>query len=80
MSTVQVWKRLYTDILSHRTDVLLTGSLQMFAVGKNSGSGITVDQSGAVLDKWSPPHVVSDHVLPLVTNWISCSIFYIEVP
>ena len=50
-----------TDMLGHYTDVLLTGTLQMFAVGRNSDNGITVDQSGAVLGKWSPPHVVSDH-------------------
>ena len=34
----------------------------MFAVAKTAGNGVTVDQSGAVLDKWSPPHVVSDDV------------------
>lgn len=42
----------------------------MFAVatGHDADSGITVDQSGVVLDKWSPPHVVSDGELPLVAN------------
>ena len=42
----------------------------MFAVATGNGadSGITVDQSGVVLDKWSPPHVVSSNKLPLVTK------------
>lgn len=31
----------------------------MFAVAKTTGNGITVDQSGVVLDKWSPSDVVS---------------------
>ena len=34
----------------------------MFAVANTAGYGITVDQSGAVLGKWSPPHVVSDSI------------------
>ena len=67
------------DILGHYTDELLIGSLQMFAIGRNSGNGITVDQSGAVLGKWSPPHVVSDYMLPLDTNWISCCVFHVEI-
>lgn len=47
----------------------------MFAIGRDSGNGVTVDQSGAVLDKWSPPFVVSDHLLLLVAvNWMSCCI------
>lgn len=31
----------------------------MFAVATGANYGVTVDQSGVVLDKWSPPHVVS---------------------
>ena len=59
MSTVQVCGGYCASVLLGL--VVETGVLQMFAVAKSAGYGITVDQSGAVLDKWSPPHIVSDN-------------------
>ena len=51
----------------------------MFAVAKSAGNGVTVDQSGAVLDKWSPPHhVVSDDVA--IGYQLDVIFYYVEVP
>ena len=50
----------------------------MFAVAKTAGIGVTVDQSGTILDKWSPSqHVVSDVAIGYQLNVM---FYYPEIP
>ena len=50
----------------------------MFAVAKSAGIGVTVDQSGAVLDKWSPSHHVVSNVA--IGYQLYVVFYYPEVP
>jgi len=49
----------------------------MFAVATGAGFGVTVDQSGVVLDKWSPPNVVSDdiYIITIAYQLVNISTF-----
>ena len=38
---------------------LLAGGIHVFAVSTHSGTGVTYDQSGVVLNKWGPLNAVS---------------------